>query len=57
MEKVEKYIRDEKMEKEKINEIVLVGGQKRIKKVKKMMKDLLNGKEMKKQIKNEEDVE
>jgi molecular chaperone DnaK (HSP70) len=26
MEKVEKYIRDEKMEKEKINEIVLVGG-------------------------------
>ena len=44
MEPVEKVLRDAKMSKSQINEIVLVGGSTRIPKVQQLLKEFFNGK-------------
>lgn len=46
LEPVEKALRDAKLDKTKIHEIVLVGGSTRIPKVQKLLKDFFNGKEL-----------
>jgi len=46
MEPVEKALRDSKTEKGKIDDVVLVGGSTRIPKVKKLLQDFFNGKEL-----------
>merc|ERR1719495_191494 len=46
MEPVEKALRDSKTEKAKIDDVVLVGGSTRIPKVKKLLQDFFNGKEL-----------
>ncbi|CAL4079788.1 unnamed protein product [Meganyctiphanes norvegica] len=53
---VEKSIRDAKMDKGQINEIVLVGGSTRIPKVQKLLQDFFNGKELNKSINPDEAV-
>ncbi|XP_037033921.1 heat shock 70 kDa protein cognate 4 [Bradysia coprophila] len=56
MEPVEKAIRDAKMDKSSIHDIVLVGGSTRIPKVQKLLQDFFNGKELNKSINPDEAV-
>merc|ERR1711928_302958 len=56
MEPVEKAIRDAKMDKALIQDIVLVGGSTRIPKVQKLLQDFFNGKELNKSIHPDEAV-
>ncbi|CAH1997101.1 unnamed protein product [Acanthoscelides obtectus] len=56
MEPVEKAIRDAKMDKAQIHDIVLVGGSTRIPKVQKLLQDFFNGKELNKSINPDEAV-
>jgi L1 cell adhesion molecule like protein len=56
MEPVEKAIRDAKMDKSQIHDIVLVGGSTRIPKVQKLLSDLFSGKELNKSINPDEAV-
>merc|ERR1712045_439105 len=50
LEPVEKAMRDAKMDKSSINDIVLVGGSTRIPKIQKLLQDFFNGKELNKSI-------
>jgi heat shock protein 1/8 len=56
MEPVEQVIKDAKMDKSKINEIVLVGGSTRIPKIQQMLSSFFNGKELNKSINPDEAV-
>ncbi len=56
MEPVEKSLRDAKMEKAQIHDIVLVSGSTRIPKVQKLLQDSCNGKELNKSINPDEAV-
>ncbi|CAF1428959.1 unnamed protein product [Adineta steineri] len=56
LEPVEKALRDAKMDKASIHEIVLVGGSTRIPKVQKLLQDFFNGKELNKSINPDEAV-
>nr|WHV00578.1 Hsc70 [Daphnia magna] len=56
LEPVEKALRDAKMDKSQIHEIVLVGGSTRIPKIQKMLQDFFNGKELNKSINPDEAV-
>ncbi len=56
LEPVEKALRDAKMDKSQIQEIVLVGGSTRIPKVQKLLQDFFNGKELNKSINPDEAV-
>lgn len=56
MEPVEKVIKDSKVSKNSVSEIVLVGGSTRIPKLQEMLSDLFNGKELCKSINPDEAV-
>ncbi|XP_059619675.1 heat shock 70 kDa protein cognate 4 [Phlebotomus argentipes] len=56
MEPVEKALRDAKMDKSTIHDIVLVGGSTRIPKVQKLLQDFFNGKDLNKSINPDEAV-
>jgi len=56
MEPVEKSLRDAKMDKADIHELVLVGGSTRIPKIQKLLQDFFNGKELNKSINPDEAV-
>ncbi|CAF1009888.1 unnamed protein product [Adineta steineri] len=56
LEPVEKALRDAKMDKANIHEIVLVGGSTRIPKVQKLLQDFFNGKELNRSINPDEAV-
>jgi heat shock protein 1/8 len=56
MEPVEKSLRDAKLDKGQIHDIVLVGGSTRIPKVQKLLQDFFNGKELNKSINPDEAV-
>ncbi|GAV02426.1 HSP70-12 [Ramazzottius varieornatus] len=56
LDPVEKALKDAKMDKNQINEIVLVGGSTRIPKVQKLLQDCFNGKELNKSINPDEAV-
>merc|ERR1711944_233176 len=56
LEPVEKALRDAKMDKSSIHDIVLVGGSTRIPKVQKLLQDFFNGKELNKSINPDEAV-
>ncbi|XP_003746930.1 heat shock 70 kDa protein cognate 4-like [Galendromus occidentalis] len=56
LEPVEKALRDAKMDKSKINDVVLVGGSTRIPKIQKLLQDFFNGKELNKSINPDEAV-
>jgi len=56
LEPVEKSLRDAKLDKSQIDEIVLVGGSTRIPKVQKLLQDFFNGKELNKSINPDEAV-
>ncbi|KAF2348877.1 Heat shock protein 70 family, partial [Trinorchestia longiramus] len=56
LDPVEKALRDAKMDKGQIHEIVLVGGSTRIPKIQKLLKDFFNGKELNKSINPDEAV-
>ena len=56
MEPVDKALRDAKMDKSQIHEIVLVGGSTRIPKVQKLLSDFFSGKELNKSINPDEAV-
>uniref|UniRef100_A0A182T5L4 Heat shock cognate 70 n=1 Tax=Anopheles maculatus TaxID=74869 RepID=A0A182T5L4_9DIPT len=56
MEPVSKALRDAKMDKASIHDIVLVGGSTRIPKVQKLLQDFFNGKELNKSINPDEAV-
>jgi len=56
MEPVEKCLRDSKMDKSSVHEIVLVGGSTRIPKVQSLLTDFFNGKELCKSINPDEAV-
>merc|ERR1712126_788246 len=56
LEPVEKAIRDAKMDKSAIDDIVLVGGSTRIPKIQKLLQDFFNGKELNKSINPDEAV-
>jgi len=56
LEPVEKAIRDAKMDKSAIDDIVLVGGSTRIPKIQKLLSDFFNGKELNKSINPDEAV-
>lgn len=56
MEPVEKCLRDAKMDKGQIQEVVLVGGSTRIPKVQQLLQDFFNGKELCKSINPDEAV-
>jgi len=56
LEPVEKALRDSKLDKSSIHEIVLVGGSTRIPKVQKLLQDFFNGKELNKTINPDEAV-
>ena len=56
LEPVEKALRDAKMDKSSIDEIVLVGGSTRIPKIQKMLSEFFNGKELNKSINPDEAV-
>merc|ERR1719483_1874133 len=56
MDPVEKSLRDAKMDKSDINEIVLVGGSTRIPKIQKLLQDFFSGKELNKSINPDEAV-
>ena len=53
---VEKVIRDSKMDKSQVDEIVLVGGSSRIPRIQKLLSDFFNGKELSKSINPDEAV-
>jgi L1 cell adhesion molecule like protein len=56
LEPVEKAMRDAKMDKSAIHDLVLVGGSTRIPKVQKLLQDFFNGKELNKSINPDEAV-
>jgi len=56
MDPVEKALRDAKLDKSQIHEVVLVGGSTRIPKVQKLLQDFMNGKELNKSINPDEAV-
>jgi len=56
LEPVEKALRDAKMDKSSIDEMVLVGGSTRIPKIQKLLSDFFNGKELNKSINPDEAV-
>merc|ERR1711967_171561 len=56
MEPVEKVLRDSKLSKSQVHEIVLVGGSTRIPKVQEMLSEFFNGKELNKSINPDEAV-
>jgi len=56
LEPVEKALRDSKLDKASIHEIVLVGGSTRIPKIQKLLQDFFNGKELNKSINPDEAV-
>ncbi|XP_073838973.1 heat shock protein 70 cognate 4 [Musca autumnalis] len=56
MDPVEKALRDAKLDKSAIHDIVLVGGSTRIPKVQKLLQDFFNGKELNKSINPDEAV-
>merc|ERR1719479_876393 len=56
LEPVEKSLRDAKMDKSAIHDIVLVGGSTRIPKIQKLISDFFNGKELNKSINPDEAV-
>merc|ERR1711902_94009 len=56
LQPVEKALRDAKMDKSQIHEIVLVGGSTRIPKIQKLLQDFFNGKELNKSINPDEAV-
>jgi len=56
MEPVEKVLKDAKMSKSQIDEIVLVGGSTRIPKIQQLLKEFFNGKELNKEINPDEAV-
>merc|ERR1712172_214113 len=56
LEPVEKAMRDAKMDKSSIDDIVLVGGSTRIPKIQKLLQDFFNGKELNKSINPDEAV-
>ncbi|XP_073455031.1 heat shock 70 kDa protein-like [Aquarana catesbeiana] len=56
LEPVEKALRDSKLDKSQIHEIVLVGGSTRIPKVQKLLQDFFNGRELNKSINPDEAV-
>lgn len=56
MDPVEKAIRDAKLDKSSIHDIVLVGGSTRIPKVQRLLQDFFNGKELNKSINPDEAV-
>lgn len=56
MEPVEKALRDAKMDKSKIDDVVLVGGSTRIPKIQKLLQDFMNGRELNKSINPDEAV-
>ncbi len=56
MEPVEKVLKDAKMSKNDINEIVLVGGSTRIPKIQQLLSDFFNGKELSKSINPDEAI-
>jgi len=56
LDPVEKSMRDAKMDKSQIHEIVLVGGSTRIPKIQKLLQDFFNGKELNKSINPDEAV-
>ncbi|KAG5447289.1 Heat shock cognate 71 kDa protein [Clonorchis sinensis] len=56
LDPVEKALRDAKMDKSEIHDIVLVGGSTRIPKVQKLLQDFFNGKELNKSINPDEAV-
>ena len=56
LEPVEKALRDAKIDKGRIDEIVLVGGSTRIPKIQKLLQDYFNGKELNKSINPDEAV-
>ena len=56
MDPVEKALRDAKLDKNGIHEIVLVGGSTRIPKIQKLLQDYFNGKELNKSINPDEAV-
>jgi heat shock 70kDa protein 1/2/6/8 len=53
---VEKALRDAKLEKNQINEVVLVGGSTRIPKIQKLLEEFFNGKELNKSINPDEAI-
>jgi len=56
LEPVEKSLRDAKIDKAQIHDIVLVGGSTRIPKIQKLLQDFFNGKELNKSINPDEAV-
>lgn len=56
LDPVKKALADAKMSKDKINDVVLIGGSTRIPKVQKILQDLFNGKELNKSINPDEAV-
>ena len=56
LEPVEKALRDAKLDKSRIDEVVLVGGSTRIPKIQKMLQDFFNGKDLNKSINPDEAV-
>ncbi|UYV72335.1 HSPA8 [Cordylochernes scorpioides] len=56
LEPVEKALRDAKLDKKSIHDIVLVGGSTRIPKIQKLLQDFFNGKELNKSINPDEAV-
>jgi len=56
LEPVEKALRDAKMDKAQVGEIVLVGGSTRIPKIQKLLQDFFNGRELNKSINPDEAV-
>ncbi|KAK6182061.1 hypothetical protein SNE40_009827 [Patella caerulea] len=56
LEPVEKALRDSKLEKAQVHDIVLVGGSTRIPKIQKLLQDFFNGKELCKSINPDEAV-
>merc|ERR1712213_31488 len=56
LEPVEKALRDAKLDKASIDDIVLVGGSTRIPKIQKLLQDFFNGKELNKSINPDEEV-
>lgn len=54
MDPVEKALRDAKMDKSQMHDIVLVGGSTRIPKVQKLLSDFFSGKELNKSINPDE---
>ncbi len=56
LEPVEKAIRDSKMDKSMIHDVVLVGGSTRVPKIQKLLQEFMNGKELNKSINPDEAV-